>query len=115
MGGRSHASPARTIFLQSRLTVIFPSPCITERSRKLMSGKSENTSRRLDRPFDPDILRRAKAIARQYQVVMWFEDGEYYGKGVELPGVMADGKTPGRCMSTTREALVGAVAHMIER
>jgi predicted RNase H-like HicB family nuclease len=82
-----------------------------------MSAKSKTTSGRskaLDRPFDPDVWRRATEIARRYQVVMWFEDGDYYGRGLELPGVMADGKTPDACMEQTREALTVAVATLLE-
>lgn len=68
----------------------------------------------LDRPFAPGIWRRATRIARRYQVVMWSEGGEYYGRGLELPGVMADGETPDACMEQTREALAAAVATLLE-
>jgi predicted RNase H-like HicB family nuclease len=60
------------------------------------------------------VLDRARRIADAYQVVMWFEDGEYYGRGVELPGTFADGKTPDQCMRNTREAFVATVATMLE-
>jgi predicted RNase H-like HicB family nuclease len=67
------------------------------------------------RPFDPRILARAKQIAAGYQVVMWTEDGDYYGRGVELPSTFGDGPTPDACMKDTREALTVTVAYMLER
>jgi predicted RNase H-like HicB family nuclease len=82
-----------------------------------MSAKSRTTSAKdkaIDRPFAAGIWRRALDIARRYQVVMWLEDGEYYGRGLELPGVMADGKTPDACMEQTREAMTVAVATLLE-
>ena len=69
----------------------------------------------IDRPFSPDILKRARSIAADYQVVMWFEDGEYYGRGVELPMTFNDGKTPDHCMANTRDAFVSTVAYMLEK
>src|ERR1700675_4834467 len=68
----------------------------------------------IDRPFAPEILERARTIAQSYQVVMWEEDGEYYGRGVELPLTMDDGKTPDECMKNTREAFVATVGYMLE-
>ncbi len=37
----------------------------------------------LHRPFAPAIWAQAHAIASRYQVVVRFEDGEYYGRGLE--------------------------------
>jgi predicted RNase H-like HicB family nuclease len=68
----------------------------------------------LARPFDARILARAKKIAQQYQIVVSFEDGEYYGRGVELPGTGDDGKTPAECLTKTRRALVATVAYLLE-
>jgi predicted RNase H-like HicB family nuclease len=82
-----------------------------------MSARSKTTSAKdkaIDRPFAAGIWRRAQDIAQRYQVVMWLEGGEYYGRGLELPGVMADGKTPDACMEQTREALAVAVATLLE-
>jgi predicted RNase H-like HicB family nuclease len=61
------------------------------------------------------VLARAREIAAGYQVVMWTEDGEYYGRGVELPSTMGDGATPDACMKATREALTVTVAYMLEQ
>jgi hypothetical protein len=69
----------------------------------------------LARPFARDVLARATEIAAAYQIIVRFEDGEYYGRGLELPLTMADGPTPGACVAAVRAALVATVAHMIER
>jgi predicted RNase H-like HicB family nuclease len=68
----------------------------------------------LDRPFDRGLLRRAKNIAAAYRMIVRFEDGDYYAEGLELPGVMADGKTPDECIRNAREAMTAVVAHLLE-
>ena len=67
-----------------------------------------------DRPFDKAILARAKQIAGQYKIVLEFEDGEWYGHGLELPGAGGDGKTVQAAVADTREAMVAVVAYMLE-
>jgi predicted RNase H-like HicB family nuclease len=79
-----------------------------------MCAKSRKQSKRLDRPFSPEILRRAKDIASSYQIIIQAEEGEYYGRGLEMPYVMNDGKTPDECVKATREALTAAVAYLLE-
>lgn len=49
-----------------------------------------------------------------YEIVVAFEDGEWYGHGLELPGAHGDGKTPQAAIADTREAMVGVVAYMLE-
>ncbi len=66
------------------------------------------------RPFDPAVLARAKKIAADYEIIMWFEDGEWYGRGLELPHTYGDGKTPAACIASVREGLVLTVATMLE-
>src|SRR5450432_702656 len=80
-----------------------------------MSAKSKNFSKTVRRPFSREILKRASAIAAHYQIVLQFEDGEYYGRGLEMPFVMNDGKTPDACVTATREALTIAVADLLDR
>jgi predicted RNase H-like HicB family nuclease len=85
-----------------------------------MSGKSKSfrkvrKSLRPDRPFDPAVWKRAEAIAARYRIVIWHEDGEYYGRGLELPFVMNDGATPDACVKAVRGILATTVAAMIER
>src|SRR5687767_12730777 len=79
-----------------------------------MPAKLKSSSKAIDRPFDSAILRRAKSVAAQYQIVLQFEDGEYYGRGLEMPYVMNDGKTPDECVKATRESLAVAVAVLLE-
>ena len=57
-----------------------------------MSAQSRKPAKAIDRPFDPAVLAKAKRIAQDYQVVLSFEEGYWYGRGLELPNIMADGK-----------------------
>lgn len=79
-----------------------------------MSKESGGSSRTLTRKFDRGVLKRAGEIAARYTIAIEPIDGGYLGRGMELRGVMADGKTPDACMTQTREALIGAVAVMLE-
>ncbi|MHB1156315.1 MAG: type II toxin-antitoxin system HicB family antitoxin [Phycisphaerales bacterium] len=80
-----------------------------------MSGSSKKKSKlRIDRPFAPEILRQAKELAEKYRIVLSWEDREYYGAALEMPLVMADGKTPDECVTNTREAIVAVLAFMLE-
>jgi predicted RNase H-like HicB family nuclease len=79
-----------------------------------MFGKSRNSRKAIDRPFAAAILERARRIAADYQIILHSEDGEYYGRGLEMPYVMGDGKTPDSCVRATREALAVAVATILE-
>jgi predicted RNase H-like HicB family nuclease len=79
-----------------------------------MSDKSKNSRKRIDRPFGAALQERARHIAGSYQIIIQFEDGEYYGRGLEMPLVMSDGKTPDDCVRATREALTAAVAAILE-
>jgi len=96
---------------------LFSVPVHRGKVNRGMSAKSKTMSvkgKAIDRLFAADVWRRAMDIARRYQVVMWLEDGEYYGRVLVLPGVMGDGKTPDACMEQTREALTVAVATLLE-
>ncbi len=79
------------------------------------SVESRSSELALDRPFDRAVLARAKAIAGQYKIVLEFEDGEWYGHGLEMPTVFGDGKTPQAAVRDTREALVTTVAYLLEK
>ena len=83
-----------------------------------MSNKSKNcdcvAEKDPARPFDPVVLAQAKKIAADYEIVMWFEDGEWFGRGLELPHTYGDGKTPAACIASVREGLVLTVATMLE-
>jgi predicted RNase H-like HicB family nuclease len=69
----------------------------------------------LNDPFKQEILALADEIVDKYQIVLDFEDGEFYGRGLEMPNVYGEGKTANTCVKNTREALSAAVATMIER
>jgi predicted RNase H-like HicB family nuclease len=42
------------------------------------------------------------------------DDGWWYGRSVELPGVMGDGRTPQAAVAATRAAVITALATMFE-
>src|SRR4051794_39647668 len=71
----------------------------------------------INSPMDPKIARQAQQLAAKYQVVIRFDDecNEYYGRGLELPGAMGDGKTPDACVTSTRQAMSAVVGFMLER
>jgi predicted RNase H-like HicB family nuclease len=88
-----------------------------------ISGTSKSATasvkkrRRIDRPFAPSILKRAREAVGRYQVVIRFDqdEGEYYGRGLELPNALGDGATPAACLESTKESMVAVVAFMLER
>ncbi len=79
-----------------------------------MPSKSAKSSKAINRPFDPEILRRARKIADSYQIILQFEDGKYYGRTFEIPNAMNDGKTPDECVEATRDILTTLIAYMLE-
>lgn len=81
-----------------------------------MSKKSKNSEdqKNPNRPFDPEILRQAEALASKYQVILWEEENWYYGHGLEFPHAYGDGKTPTAAVIDTRKAFVLAAASMLE-
>jgi predicted RNase H-like HicB family nuclease len=58
---------------------------------------------------------QAAEIVALYQVVLESDGGHWYGHGVELPHVFADGATPDECVAATRQALTAAVAYLLEQ
>jgi predicted RNase H-like HicB family nuclease len=46
--------------------------------------------------------------------MLWREDGEWYGQGIEEPGAMADGRTIAQCVRNVRDAMAAVVASNIE-
>jgi predicted RNase H-like HicB family nuclease len=79
-----------------------------------MSVKSKKSAKAVDRPIAADLTAKAKAIAQDYQVILACEDGHWYGRGLELPGIHGDGRTVGQCVENTREAFCGWVAYLLE-
>jgi len=76
-----------------------------------MSSKSKN----FDVPEIPDkFLVHAKPIAARYQMILCEEDGEYCGRGVELPNVFAAGHTVAQCVAALCQHMTNAVASYLE-
>lgn len=89
----------------------------TLRKSRSSSAKPFRTAKKaVDAPFDPDLLRRAEAIAGDYRLILEHSpELGYIGTAVEMPTVFADGRTPDECVKATRQALAVAVATMLER
>src|SRR5579884_1361882 len=68
----------------------------------------------LRRPFSPRALRRAEALVDRYQLVFWREDGHWFGRGLEMPFCMGDGRTLTACERVTRRSIVLGVATLME-
>lgn len=83
-------------------------------------GKAPTSKRRaansgLGRPFEASVLRRAKKIALTYRLVFEPEpELGFLGRSVEMPFVMGDGKTIQTCAEQTIDALVTAIATLLE-
>lgn len=73
-----------------------------------------NKSKKMTKEFNKTILKKAKGIVDKYEVVISFKDGDWYGRGLEMPLVFGDGKTPDECVKNTKEALTATVAHLLE-
>ena len=80
-----------------------------------MFAKSKKSAKTVDRPFDAHTMTKAVKVAGQYQVILAFEDGHWYGRGLELPNIHGDGKTVSQCVENTREAFAGWVAYLLKR
>ena len=81
----------------------------------ITSARSRRLSPDPARPFTKDILDRARRLAGQYKIVVDFENGHWFGHGLEMPTVFGDGKTVNAVVADTREALVTAVAYLLEQ
>ena len=80
-----------------------------------MTAKSHAMVKAINRPFSARIIKDARKIAAEYQVVVLLEEGKWYGRGLELPHVIANGKTAERCIADTRQAMCAAVALILEQ
>ncbi len=73
-----------------------------------------DTPNNMHAPIAAPIVKRARKIADAYDLVLRFEDSEWYGHALEYPEAMGDGKTVESCVRATRKALTLAVAVMLE-
>ncbi|MBY0312405.1 MAG: type II toxin-antitoxin system HicB family antitoxin [Phycisphaerales bacterium] len=66
--------------------------------------------------FEPRQLAQARAIAEQYGLVIE-RDPElgFVGRTLEMPGVMADGRTLTSCVANILEATTASVATLLEQ
>ena len=77
--------------------------------------KTKMKPKRLNQPFNESVLRKAKKIVADYRITLERNDRiGFIGSSVELPTVFADAKTPDKCYKATQEALMVAVATMLE-
>ena len=76
--------------------------------------RQTNTSKWLRRPFKARILEAARRVADTYDLVLRYEDGDWYGHALEFPEAMGDGKSVAACVRDTRKALTLGVAVMLE-
>lgn len=79
------------------------------------SRNSTSSGKALDRPFGRAILAKARAFAGRYKITVEFQKGHWYGHGLEMPTVFGDGRTVRAAVADTREALVTAVAYLLEK
>src|SRR6266850_5972323 len=85
------------------------------RTKATKGRRRKANSSGLDRPFAPEIIKTAGNVVSEYQIVVESDESHWYGRGLELPHVFGDGKTPQECIKATREALAAAVAYMLEQ
>lgn len=71
--------------------------------------------RGLRRPFHPGVLKRARELARRYQIIVWQEDDRWFGRGLEMPFTFGDGPNAQQAIADCREGLITTVASMLEQ
>lgn len=74
-----------------------------------------NKSKKLNKPFDKKILAEAKKAVDKYEIILTHANNEWYGKILEIPTVLGDGKTPDKCIKNTKEAMEAVLAHLLEK
>jgi predicted RNase H-like HicB family nuclease len=84
-------------------------------TRSKSSTSRRNCPKPIDRPFDDAILAKARTIAGQYKIIVEAEGEDWFGHGLEMPTVFGDGRTVQAAVADTREALVTAVAYLLEK
>jgi len=61
------------------------------------------------------IRAEAANIAEAYRVILFREDGEWFGRGLELPHVYGNGKTVEACVENTRKGMRTLVEYLLEK
>lgn len=86
---------------------------MSTKSKKSVAKRAAKPA--IDRAFDALIWHRAQSVAAGYGfLIQPHEDVGFLARGLEMPNVFADGKTPEECVRAIREALAVAVATMGE-
>jgi predicted RNase H-like HicB family nuclease len=81
------------------------------------SRKSSPTSKAPEPPrgFPPALLRRARAIALGYRLIIEPSENGFVGRTVEQPGVLGFGTTPEACAADTVRVQSFEVCILLER
>ena len=53
---------------------------------------------------------QAAKLAEQYRITLWREDGEWWGRCVELPHCLGDGKTSQAAIEATKQGIVAGLS-----
>ena len=73
-----------------------------------------NSALARDRPFDPNLVKQARAIAARYHVEIRSETSGYVGTVSEFPSVFGHGASTQATLDTTRDLLMWTIAYLIE-
>lgn len=85
------------------------------RSKAAVKVAGRRAPRELNRPFPRKAIEAARRLAASYQIIVESKEGNWYGRGLEMPHVFGDGASPAACIEKTREALTAAVAYLLEQ
>jgi hypothetical protein len=85
------------------------------KSKKSSGPATKGQTAKIDRPFARKVLAEARKLAERYEVIVSREGRRWYGRGLELPHVFADGATPADCIDQARKALTAAAAYLLEQ
>lgn len=86
-------------------------------SKNLKNSSKVKTKHKesLDKPFKESVLSKAKKLVSDYKIILEKNDRlGFIGSSVELPTVFVDARTPEKCYESVQDALMVAVATMIE-
>jgi predicted RNase H-like HicB family nuclease len=67
-----------------------------------------------DRPFDPELIKRAQALAARYYINVRPEQEGFAGTVAEFPSVYGHGTSEAAALTATRDLLKWAIAFMLE-
>ena len=57
----------------------------------------------------------AAKLAEKYRITLWQEDGDWFGRCVELPNCMGDGSTPEAAIAATKETIIAGLSTDLAR